>query len=1253
MLDDLDVRIDALVDSFDQVLEPILVAGSGLADAVARITGGFGEELRGHLHRQRETLSTFNIAFFGRTGAGKSTLLSAFGELDGSYVSPGDSDWTTDVSKVDWRGCSLWDTPGINGWGRTQPRAELEATARRAVEVADVVLLCFDTQSQQPSEFAKVAAWIREFGKPAVAVLNVRNLRWRHPAKVPADTVRESLSKAVRDHVGNVRTELAMIGLGATPIVAVQSRRALFARASTPFQGPATSSFATDREKYGIDYLLRWSNFPVLEDLMAASIEEGGEELRRMALYEGLRGMFEGKAAELATLTDVVAQRSEYVETEVIKLLETLGYPEGESRVRWLGRTGSDALTQLEESRGRRFTASADGRLDRHLRDLIKAHLAHPRQAALGRADALVDTVFVEDKHIDDTAFADAVYVEAEVRDAAIEVWKSAAGFLERELRLATGEVVPAVALSKEATSFGGGAGRVKKQIARGVQAAGLAAGAAAGVVVLPAVANAWNPAGWVGGVAAIGLGALAQVGQMAGSRAASSGESDRVRARAEAIRAARTATHQTFDEIERNLLAQCRELAWEAGAPVLRDRVKDVLALHRQRCGLGGLADRLAEESRKLPRVTGAAEVLVRAQSEVLARRSDEPTPDVDPGSSRARQVWLGEDWIGESAYHSHDQAHGESDLALAAAEDADRGELRSAVLRAWNPDSLDSVTSMVHRIGQFLDNNALTIQCSHRDVLVDDSKPSIAIMGDYSSGKSSLVKRLLIELNDEVPEDILIRGDAATGATRAYDLGSVRVIDTPGFQSSNTEHARRALDVVAGAALVVVVLHVNLLIGDVSLLDSIVNGSSENAAKAERTIYLINRADELGVAPDEASSDFLLLKTRKEEELIAALASRGIFVAPEQVHTLAGDPYGHVATETDVVRSSFDHHRDWDGVRPLIQMFESLSSGQVRAGVAAGQLDRAWGELLQAKATASEVVNDALAHAVEHANVLQAIGNGVADSSTLDATIRARVWSAVEPYMARAHADSHAVDAGKMGDLESTANSWWLDDTLAADLDRVLVDSQRDIEDWYRIHASTIGRELAGLGFSRSAYTQEERVKVANAADVKGMKVVGHAAGGGAKLVKMVAKRDVVYQVGKAVGVKFKPWGAVNAAGKIGKAAPVLAAVNVAADGYAMVRGEMAANDRERQRDAAAAFIKRTSEDVVNHVLEGETANGPAAVLRDLVAELSQRRQEVEREVEAFQAVARTHRDLIADIDILLADAEELRREKWGINT
>ena len=155
---------------------------SASGDAFADLLAGIVGELKGRLHDIRRVSSTFNIAFFGRTGAGKSTLLSALGRLSGELVSDGRSDFTTEVQPLDWHGCRLYDTPGINGWGRTRSQPDLEESAREAVEIADVVLLCFDSQSQQASEFRKVAEWVRADRKPAIAVLNMRNTMWRHPA---------------------------------------------------------------------------------------------------------------------------------------------------------------------------------------------------------------------------------------------------------------------------------------------------------------------------------------------------------------------------------------------------------------------------------------------------------------------------------------------------------------------------------------------------------------------------------------------------------------------------------------------------------------------------------------------------------------------------------------------------------------------------------------------------------------------------------------------------------------------------------------------------------------------------------------------------------------------------------------------------------------------------------------------------------------------------------------------------------------
>ena len=170
--------------------------------------------------------------------------------------------------------CRLVDTPGIGGWGRTVSRAELEARAEAAVADADVVLLCFDTQSQQDGEFSKIAQWVSRYGKPVVAVLNCRNARWRFPTKVAHESARRDLSRSVHEHMGNIRDELGRVGLPNVPVVAIHTKRAAFARTSDPYEGPDAGSRKKQRDEFGPEQLLEWSNLPALELLIAEALAQ-------------------------------------------------------------------------------------------------------------------------------------------------------------------------------------------------------------------------------------------------------------------------------------------------------------------------------------------------------------------------------------------------------------------------------------------------------------------------------------------------------------------------------------------------------------------------------------------------------------------------------------------------------------------------------------------------------------------------------------------------------------------------------------------------------------------------------------------------------------------------------------------------------------------------------------------------------------------------------------------------------------------
>ncbi|WP_238419517.1 GTPase [Gordonia sp. 'Campus'] len=1208
----------------------------GPAADLSQFTTDFEAALRGHLDAQRDRLATFNIAFFGRTGAGKSTLLSAFGELDGGYVSPGDSDWTTDVTEIEWQGCSLWDTPGINGWGRTQKRAQLEETARRAVEIADVVLLCFDNQSQQASEFGKVAQWVQAYGKPTIAVLNVRNLRWRHPAKVSSQSARRSLSRAVAEHANNIRTELTKIDLGSTPIVATQSRRALFARAKTPFVGPAESDFTSDREKFGTDYLAEWSNFSVLEELITASIEEGGAELRQTSLREGLREIFDSRASVLAGILDGLTPQLSLVENRIDQLFDTLGYPEGDDRDRYLGVDGR-LIPTVEAARGKPFTAGPVGTLGRQFDHLMQSHLMRVREATLRRADDLVSTAIDTNTPLTDDDFR-SVYSPTDLQTAVEEIWKAKGAFLQRTIELAMSQVVPDVVDSTtDGVTFESISG-ASSRAGLALQAAGLAAGAAAGVIAVPSIATIWNPVGWVGTTTAIGLSAVGQLGKYAGQKLAKRGENERAAARSAIERESRLAVHKTFDSIEKDLREQSASETWDLAGPVLVALLKQDLALRRSKTEIANLIDVLHVQSGGIAPSFAGVDVLEKAVRRVLNSR---PT-----SSKNEASILLGEDWFEHNDERS--SLHGEltdAHRAIFAEErEQERRQLREWLSHVWQVRSQSEIDEWMTTVNAFCADDLELADAIRKIAATEHRKPSVVILGDYSAGKSSLVKRLLVEMSGSVPEDLQIRGSVATSSVRTYELDHIRLIDTPGFQSGQASHDEQALGAVAGAALVLVVVHVNLLIGDLSLLETIVKGTETAVSKRGRVLYLINRSDELGTDPTSAPIDYLLLRRRKAGELIAALASRDILVDPAEVHALAGDPFGEVGSRMDVTRTDFDSNRDWDGVEPLARTLDTFSGRESHAGRTRARVDEISATLMRRRNELRQTTIPMEPELAAFGRTIEAIENGERDAELLETSLRNRFKRILQP---RADTARHKVSAaGKddMARLEEFTDEWLRDEDLLAEIDRFVGTAAQDIDRWFAKHTSIIGRQMKSVEFAAGLSLGGEERFVGPAEGGSASDVVAGSARNTAKVAKAIGNRDAIYAIGKSLGVKFKPWGAVKAGGRVAKAAPILAAIATAADAHAMYKGHKSGKDREQSRNGAIEFITKASQTVETQILHGDRRDGPIPALRERAAVLAEHRRALQQEQAAVSNTLQQTRTQIDGLTGLLVSASEL---------
>ncbi|MFI5845693.1 GTPase [Catenuloplanes sp. NPDC051500] len=1181
----LDSQIGRLTESFtdgplntEAAPEPMRQLGD--------FTHRFPADLRTHLDRERESLGTFNIVFFGRSGVGKSTLLSAVGRLDGGHVSRwAASDWTTDVTFIDWRGCRLFDVPGINGWGRTESRQDLEAKACKAVAIADIVLLCFDTQNQQALEFEKIAAWIRGHGKPVVAVLNVRNDRWRHPAMAP-ERVRRNLSEQVRQHADNIGAQLALIGLAGTPVVAIQSRRALFARAATPFRGLSPDGFRAERDQFGTDYLEQWSNIGTLERLIVAAITEGAADLRLAAVREDIRSRCRRAIGELAALADEIEQQAQAHEREAESLLAVLGYPDEAERAAWLHDPvlGADLVSLSEEARGVPYTSPALGALERHARHLAASHLAKCRRDAKAGVDELISRASAARIVIDEEEFVEAAYDQETISAALDAVWTDCAAFLGRQLdvEVTLTPLDSETAQQHAARIRGGEGGGFAGEVFRGT---GIALGA--GAVAVPAVALAIfsNPIGWVVGLTAVGVGIAGQIQQHVGKKMTDRKAEAAREAMAEAIADCHDAVDRTFAAYENTLVRDSRTTAWTLLGSTAADTLRAAITLRAARDRAGRLIDSLRACTEAIDPAPAATDVLMRAQHRI----AELPAETV--------RVLLGEDWLSSEAEMRAAPIDASAGQLYADRAEQDRSRLAHAVDAAFTSPSLADIQAWRADLETAARSDSALFDIVRTMWRVAGQRPAFVVLGDYNSGKSSLLRRIVVDSGRSGRAVFDIRAaPAATAATR-YPMGRFDLVDTPGLQSGNAAHDTAAGEAVVEAALVFVVMHINVLVGDTALLQELVS------AKGRRTVFLINRCDELGVDPLTVPADYLNLQDRKRAELRAAFASGGLDVDADRVHCLSGDPFGLVGDEQEATITDFEEHRLWDGMAALTGALAGLSDDQLAAASATASFDTALTGLRRHQRELQRTRSGDTDELNRCKPVIAALQAAMKDAVYLENSLREDARRMVNRHVVATKSTIARLDRKEGRKLAELAESWWKAPTVEGDLQRLLYEAGVKLDEWHSDHMSAIGREMAAAQFTVSPELATEFESPAEAWHDGVVAATGKVSGAAAALTKALANRDAVYNIGKFFNVTFKPWGAVNGSLKVAKAGYVLGAVGVVMDTAAMAIDSRKAEEHHRLQESALQHIDEAAARLVDQIL----SQGPAGHLEQWTAQLA----------------------------------------------
>ena len=1173
--------------------------------------------------RQRQALSTVNLALFGRTGAGKSSLIEALSHGAGLTISTGECDFTVAVRSTTWKGVEFLDTPGINGWGRTVSRDELESRTRKAVEVADIVVLCFDSSSQQASEFEKIAAWVKEFGKPVICVLNSKNGKWRWPSFVPLGSQRQGLSQMVREHTSNILTELAAIGVYSAPVVAISAQRAVYARTSDDYTGPLPEQCRKMREMLGRDELLRQSNLEVFESVVVEALTHHAVEIRLGMLHAQVRALLGRLARDLQQAKDDSVVVAEGFDRAIKDMLDIVGYPtEGSAKRDGLPKivTGEDLLTVTERARGEAYISSADGKAQRFARQRLNSEFGTLRSNSLAAANKEVNDSFERRSDLDGTEFTHRVYDMLRIEDAAKTVLKAAAGHLKRELKLTLSDAkLDMEFTASEAAKVAGAAGSLQKNAAAAAKIAGILAGASTLLLLAP------EPIITKGAALALGVvsGVLSWVGDLLGRKA----KEERQKAKVSALADAHRHVNETYDGIAKQIEASVDIMVQKATGEAIAIPLENAAALWLFANEATGALVGLNRLTQALPIATDAQRLLEGSAKQVAVARSD------SHGNTDAAYVLLGENWV-----------HDPTGLKAAV------GNAEPTRTRAYDPGFFERMfsgwRSFVDRFAGKVRRGAGTKWLAEtKSLLATDAlaaspmaelrkieaagMPRYHLFGDYSSGKTSFIKRLLIDAGLPLPPTIEVRADPTTDSSHSYEWEQALLVDSPGLQSSNAAHTDVALKAIADASILICLFQPNLLVGSTEALERVLKGDPAQglAPKLDRTIFVIHRADELGADPDLVPEQYVQLCRRKKLELQQALASRGISVAEDRIVCMAADPHQLVGDRRDVNAHEFDRYREWDGFKEFHGAMREIHTHCAGTGLDYSILDGGLARIAQLEAKATKE-SDALKQRAEAFRRQKTILSEITQAGELlHGDLMARARGMVEGYACglRKQAEAPTTDS----DLEAKAKElaeWWMLPDFKEGVESWQKKSQEDIDRWWQTSAEQLNRTMNSPRFKAAAAGASSKLDAADFAT------------GGPNWLKRTldlvaaplkgATRDVVYATGKALGTKFRPYGAVNLAKGLRGVGAALGVALTAWDIFAFFKSRRDEGKQEGNRKSLDDFITNSTAQVLDSITKGdEEAKGPLECLRVLTDDLAS----IARELGAEREVINVQNELV----------------------
>jgi hypothetical protein len=308
-----------------------------------------------------------------------------------------------------------------------------------------------------------------------------------------------------------------------------------------------------------------------------------------------------------------------------------------------------------------------------------------------------------------------------------------------------------------------------------------------------------------------------------------------------------------------------------------------------------------------------------------------------------------------------------------------------------------------------------------------------------------------------------------------------------------------------------------------------------------------------------------------------------------------MASDPYGLVGNREDATSSSYDEHRSWDGFQQFMKAFRDIEDSLLRNGVDRSILE---GGMARLARLADERAGEAKLQRAK-ADVMRQMEALVleckAEGHRLAAEYRARLERLVEDCTATLKEDILSEqDPVRLNLKAAELGKWYKDPALTVELKQWSKQAHGALQGWSERTSEAINRRLDSAEF-RAAFPDPN---LSGGPDAPGdnqttlliKDVFGKAGKAGSWM--RGATRDVVYGIGKSLGFKFKPWGAVKLAKSLGKAGAVLAVVGVVWDVADAFMDERRHGKREESRKGVAKWLSESAAVVVKMIADGNEA-------------------------------------------------------------